>query len=194
MKKIITLSLLVSSMLIQANAVTFTGNALTAPINASYASSAYVVVDTAGDGFDFSASSLGVTFDVNTFIAETDDFVVGYNATTSSEIFGTNTGGGAAFTLGDNDVTASDAFYMVIFGDTTTATVTTTVGLGFGIATAGDWVVPGSNSASLAFPDDYTPVAGLNATGSTVVPEPSTYAMLSGLCVLGFAALRRRRS
>ena len=27
-----------------------------------------------------------------------------------------------------------------------------------------------------------------------VVPEPSTYAVLSGLCVLGFAALRRRRA
>lgn len=180
-------------MLIQANAVTFTGNALTAPINAINTSSAYVVVDTAGDGFDFSASSLGVTFSVNTFITGTDDFVVGYNATTSG-IFGANTGGGATFTLGDNDVTDADAFYMVIFGDTATATVTTTVGLGFGIATAGDWLVPGSNSAAPAFPDDYTQVAGLNATGSTVVPEPSTYAMLSGLCVLGFAALRRRRS
>lgn len=31
-------------------------------------------------------------------------------------------------------------------------------------------------------------------TGLSVVPEPSTYAMLSGLCVFGFAALRRRRA
>jgi len=37
---------------------------------------------------------------------------------------------------------------------------------------------------------------GLAATGSTssAVPEPSTYAALAGLCALGFAAWRRRRT
>ena len=38
-----------------------------------------------------------------------------------------------------------------------------------------------------------TLVAGTSFT-LAAVPEPSTYAMLSGLCVLGFAALRRRRA
>jgi len=164
--------------------VTFTGIALPNIVNAVTGSSSYIVVDTADDGIDFSANSVGVTFAANSFLTGTDDYVVALNSTTST-IFGSNSGGGANFTLNTNGITDGDSFYIVTFGALTTASVTTTLGTKFNIATDNGWTIPSSNSANLAFPDNFNQVSNFDATALSI-PEPSTYAMFAGALALGY--------
>ena len=190
-QKTIIAALLISGALSHLNAVSFTGSAITNTINAA-ASTSFVVVDTAGDGLDFNASSVGFTFALDSFVGATDDYVVGVNFTTTGFAAGL-TPGSANFTLDTFGITADDAFYIVLFGSETTASVTTTAGLGFNTVNAVNWLVPGANNSSLAFPADFTQLDSVNATALTVVPEPSTYAALAGLLALGYVMVGRRK-
>jgi len=171
--------------------VTFTGQALTNIVNAVAGSSSYMVVDTDGDGVDFTGQA-GLTFTQGSFVTGTDDFVIALNSTTSS-IFGTNSPGGAIFTLDDNGVTNGDSFYIVTFGELTTASVTTAGGVNYNIATDSTWLIPAANGDNLAFPDNFNAINGFDATAQQVVPEPSTYAMFAGMLALGYVMIRRRK-
>ena len=183
----LTISLFVS-------AVTFSGIASTNITGAVAGSSSYVIVDTNNDGLAFDGSVAGDTFTLNSFVGASDDYVIGYNASTST-FAGDNLSGAANFTLDTNGVSANDAFYIVTFGSETTTSVTATAGLGFNVLSAADWLVPGANGDTLTYSANFTQYDSINLTAQTVaVPEPSTFAALAGLCALGAVMVRRRRA
>jgi len=192
-KSIVTSIFLTSALSV--SAVTFSGQAVTNITGAVAGSSSYVIVDTNNDGLAFDGSVAGDTFTLNSFVGTSDDYVIGYNASTST-FAGDNLSGAASFTLDTNGVSANDAFYIVTFGSETTTSVTATAGLGFNVLSAANWLVPGANGDNLAYPANFTQYDSINLTAQTVVavPEPSTFAALAGLCALGAVMVRRRRA
>lgn len=192
-KAIVTSIFLTSALSV--SAVTFSGQAITSITGAVTGSSSYVIVDTNNDGLAFDGSVAGDIFSLSSFVGTSDDYVIGYNASTSS-FAGANLSGAANFTLNTNGVSANDVFYIVTFGSETTASVTATAGLGFSVFTAGNWLVPGANGDTLAYNTNFTQYNSQNLTAQTVaaVPEPSAFAALAGLCALGAVMVRRRRA
>jgi hypothetical protein len=89
-------------------------------------------------------------------------------------------------------VDAGDSFAVLVYGTSTTNTV---LGDTYQIWTDSSWLMP-ADGAFEGFGSNgtFAQLSGVSSHSGTVVPEPSTYAMLSGLCVLGFVALRRRRA
>ena len=178
-KSIVTSIFLTSALSV--SAVTFSGQAVTNITGAVAGSSSYVIVDTNNDGLAFDGSVAGDTFTLNSFVGTSDDYVIGYNASTST-FAGDNLSGAASFTLDTNGVSANDAFYIVTFGSETTTSVTATAGLGFNVLSAANWLVPGANGDNLAYPANFTQYDSINLTAQTVaVSEPFTIAALAGL-------------
>lgn len=197
-KKYITLALLLSASAVQA--VTFGGFSAQAVTTAGAAdlpagSSTYLIVD-GGDGFDFLTAgdmAAGLSFTNGSVVTGTNDYVFAYNA---SQNFGPGVsviGGNTTFNLSDNTGLTGNAFALVYWDSETTASVTSSAGKAFGFHTHASWVVPASEAANETFGGIFTTLAGITSTG-TVVPEPSTYAALAGLCALSFVMVRRRRA
>ena len=114
------------------------------------------------------------------------------------EIAGANsvTGGGSFRIVGgigaiNVSASAGDTFGLLVFNTSTTSTVG---GDGYTIYTDSSWVLPAAG-ASITFGQQNQPTQLSGATvglASTVVPEPSAYALLGGLLALGCVMLRRR--
>ncbi len=159
------------------------------------------VVDTNGDGFaGASPNSLyvgdstapGVSF------GAADDIVLFSNATIggggtaalNGEVFGFPAGG----SIGDN-------WGIFVFDADSDGAATLSAGT-YGFFTSqggsGDWDLPadgtswGFNAAPGA--GQFQQIANVTGSSLTVVPEPSTYAALSGLLALSWVMLRRRRA
>lgn len=198
MQKQIYLILSFILLVVSANGVTFSGTAISSISNAVAGNSSFVVIDTGDDGIDFGANSLGVMLTSGSFIGSTNDFVVSYNSVVS--FIGTTVPGNATFTL-DTDGNAGTGsnldentpFYIIAFGTKFGDGITTEVGDTFGISQEANWVLPTTNGANPQFGSAFTQAAFIDAAGSGIVPEPSAYAMLTGVLALGFTALRRRR-
>jgi len=113
---------------------------------------------------------------------------------TSSTFGGINIGSPAAFALG-NGVDAGDHFAIVLF---TTSTTNAIAGDTYRIWTDPTWVLP-SDSSTVQFTVALKQLTSTDSPASTktvatsAVPEPSTYAAIAGLIVLGLTASKRRR-
>lgn len=129
------------------------------------------------------------TSDVFTFL--------GSNAVTGTTTFSLS-GGIPSISL-TGGVSTSDQYAVIVFNSSTTTTV---AGDTYRIFRASDWLIPAAG-ASIGYgttPNATTyqqirDTSYVIATG-TVVPEPSTYALLalSGLALGGYALRRRRRA
>ncbi len=152
---------------------------------------AVLLVDTSGSGFNAAGlSSLGAGLDL-TSSGTYSGFEV-LSTTTASFSFGSTT---AEFSIIGFDVLsapilAGDAFGILTFtGGSTTSVASTS----YEIWTDASWDIPADgasesfNTAQLAQLDSVS--AGASGT---VVPEPSAYAMLSGLLALSWVMVRRR--
>jgi hypothetical protein len=187
MKTLIT-SLIASALLVSAaSAITFSGFAATGATIAS-GSSAFLVSD-GGDGFDFDATVAGLTFESGSTVGGTNDTVFAYNAAVN---FGqTVISGNANFSNQDAGLGGGSAFALVFFDGVSTASYTTVGGQAFGFHTDTSWVIDANNAGTFGFGAQLTALSGIGSTG-TVVPEPSSYALLGGLLALGCVMLRRR--
>jgi hypothetical protein len=112
------------------------------------------------------------------------------------EVAGSNTvtGGGSLRIvggIGSIDVSASigDAFGLLVFDSSTTETAAED---GYTIYTDPTWVLP-AGGASITFNEADQPLQlTAGGTASSVVPEPSAYALLVSLLALGCVMIRRR--
>jgi len=186
--KTLIISLVASSLLVSAaSAVTFSGFAATGATVAS-GSSSFLVSD-GGDGFDFDATIAGLTFTSGSVVTGTNDTVFAYNA---AQNFGQIVvSGNASFSNTDAGLGAGSAFALVLFDGVTTASYTTVGGQAFGFHTDASWTIDANNAGTFGFGSALNALNGIGSTG-TVVPEPSSYALLGGLLALGFVMLRRR--
>jgi len=96
-----------------------------------------------------------------------------------------DTSGGITYNLGGN-IAQDNEIGVLVFNSSTTSTIG---GDAYDIYT-NDWFVPadGANGSLTGG----GPFQGAAFGSSTVVPEPSSYALLGGLLALGFVMLRRR--
>ena len=145
------------------------------------------------EGFTFKLGNDGVTGQINQVFAVNAD---ASNVRSRHSVAGVVGGAAAQTNVG---FTGTDFFWRVA-GDLDAGTFTTSystdgitynalIANGTGFTSIGEFLlgIEGTttwNSASQTAIDSIT---------LTVVPEPSTYALLGGLCALSFAAMRRRR-
>jgi hypothetical protein len=197
MKKIVILSLLSSLAITAASAVTFSGTAVGSVTNATGGNSSFIVVDTGDNGFDFGPSSLGLILTSGSFIGGTDDFIIGYNSVVS--FVTTTVPGNASFTLdtdgtpgAGSDLDENTAFYIITFGTKSGDGITTQAGDTFGISSEANWLLPASNAANPAFGSAFTQAASVDGASATIVPEPSSFALLAGCFGLAWVMVRRR--
>ena len=197
MKKIQTILLGAALIVNAASAITFSGFASTQLFAAdgttdlTAGSSTYLIAD-GGDGFDFDATVAGLTFADGSLIGATNDYVFAYNA---AQNFGPSisvASGNTNFSINDAGASAGYSFALLYFNGTSGASVTTLGGELFGFLTSGDWTIPANDSGTFNFGSEFSTVTG--SANLTVVPEPSTFAALAGLCALGAVMVRRRRA
>jgi hypothetical protein len=187
-------SIILASVLAAASAsatVSFSGTAmqnfgagtLFAPGNTSV-----IIVDTGSDGFgSFVTSTINVgdTFAVNDILV--GDQVIGANATQGSLGVVAAVPGTASFSA-----TAGLSFGILVF-ENQTDLGSAQAGSTYQFFTDASWIVP-ADSSSATFGSTFTQLSGVSSASLGVVPEPSTYAALAGLCALSFVMVRRRRA
>tara|TARA_B110000208_G_scaffold165490_1_gene203723 strand:+ start:524 stop:1105 length:582 start_codon:yes stop_codon:yes gene_type:complete len=188
------LILLLASISIANAAVTISGTAIrdAGGDDAGITSGDFAVFVLSLDGstieasdFSFTAGddlTAGATYGANFQIIDT---------TGASAFLGTvSVGTTSALTLGGG-VDTNDYFAVLTFGS---ASTTAAAAGSYSVFTDGDWKLP-ADSVTVTFGTEIAQLTnvGPNTTG-IVVPEPSTYAALAGLCALSFVLVRRRRA
>ena len=190
MKTLITSLITVAFLVNAASAATFNGFASTSATIAS-GNSTFLVSD-GGDGFDFDATVAGLTFAVGSSLGGTNDTVFAYNASQSFPGGVNVISGNANFSNTSGGLSAGSEFALFLFDGVTGSSVTTVGGESFGFHTGANWTVPANDAGTYSFGAQFTPLAGSVGANGTVVPEPSSYALLGGLLALGCVMLRRR--
>jgi hypothetical protein len=194
MKKLLFTSTMMTLALATGHAsVTISGTAISGAPHLVVGQTVAMIADTSGSGFDASsifnttlggsiAQGLSIT-DGATYgagIVFLDSTIVVNNfLSTPIAAFGTT------FDLGA--VSADDEFAFVVFDS---SSATTLISDTYALYTnSGGWLVP-SDSGNNAI----NPQTSASTFGGTVVPEPSTFSALAGLCALGAVMVRRRRA
>ena len=188
---------LLSLTAVTSHAVTISGTAaqgLLGQDGASLANGqrAILVVDTTGNGF--SSISLGDDLSAGGTFGG-DDYILASVTTQDPGFASIASFTSFSFNLGENGVAASQGFGLYVFEGTTG----TTAAAGFyGIGTDATWTIPTANGETWDFnaaadSDSFLQLSSLQ-TSVSVVPEPSTFAALAGLCALGVVMVRRRRA
>ncbi len=183
MKKALA-SAFASLLVIQASqaAVSFGGTALLNAPSLAAGDVGVLLNDDGGVGFAALAGNIQPGLSLtssSTYSGSWGSFsVLGSN--TAANVFGSiSLSGGASFSLTGGIATSDSFAYVVYSGSTTT-----------------NWQIP-SDGASLTWPANFTQITSSSspAVTTSVVPEPSTYALLAlGGLALGAYRLRRRAS
>ena len=193
MKKIAIISLLLSSAAVSLHGLQLSGTAATATTNLAEGNSSFVIVDTTGgDTLNAGAFTDGLTLTAGTSFGGGDYYIASYNSVVGG--FGTSVPGNANFNLGDGATAASDTYYVVAFGTNSGDGITLANGNTFGILAGGDWQLSANNSSISQYGTNMVQFGNVDGAQFSVVPEPSTFAALAGICALGAVMVRRRRA
>jgi len=191
MKTKILLSLF-ASLSIASAGVTISGTAIRDDIAASGIASgdaAFLVLSLDGSTIEASdfAFTAGDDLTSNATYGANFELVV---ATAASSFLATVSVGTTTAIDLSGGVDTDDYFAFLTFGSSST----TAEAGSFSVFTANDWQLPVDGLTS-TFGTELAQLVNVGPTTTgTVVPEPSTYAALAGLCALGAVALRRRRA
>ena len=175
-------------MLVLNAAIGISGTSLNNATTLADGQVAAYLVSTDGSSFgDLSSLTAGLSITDSATYGGSFAFV---GDATASFFFGATTlASGITFDL-TGGIDAGEAFAVLVYNASTTNTV---VADSFQIWTAGDWTVP-SEGALNSFGSDFTTLSAGSSFSGSVVPEPSTFAALAGLCALGAVMVRRRRA
>lgn len=186
MKKILLTFLASLSVCISANAsITFSGTTLFNAEIFGGQTGVYVVSNT--NAFDeglFSSLDEGLSF---TQYADWSGYtVIGSSTVAAAGTSGALSTGGINFNLGGN-IAVGNEVGVLVFNSSTTQTVG---GDNFLIYT-NDWLVP-ADGVNEGVTGSAAPYIGASFGSGTVVPEPSSFALLAGVFGLAWVMVRRR--
>jgi len=193
MKKILQFSVLMTLAFSAAHAsVTISGTAVSGSSTVQAGQKVVMIADTTGNGFDagsiFNTTQGGsLASGLNTESSATyGTDVVFLDSTVAANNFLSTpfAAFGTTFNLGT--VSATNEFAFVVFGS---SSATTLAGDTYALYTNAAWLVPNDGNTITINPE-----TSASTFGGTVVPEPSTFAALAGLCALGAVMVRRRRA
>ena len=190
MKKLLSLfaAAMLTASISQATSFTLNGTAINnAPGLNDIDDVTVWVINSGGSAFDsssFGSLPAGISF--------TDGGSInGYEIAVSSSIIGADESR-FVFGPGTIEVTANpgNAFGALVFDSSTNETA---AGDSYSVFSDSSWVLPASGATITFGATDQPNTLSADGFTSTVVPEPSTYAVLAGLCALSFVIVRRRR-
>ena len=173
--------------------VTISGTAVSGSLHLVEGRTVIMIADTSGTGFDAGSifnAALGGSTGAGLSITDGATYGAGIEFLDSTLVVKNFLGTpfaafGTTFDLGA--VSDGDEFAFVVWNSSSVATLN---GDTYALYTNSvDWLVP-NDSGNVTI----NPVTVGSTFGGSVVPEPSTYAALAGLCALGAVTLRRRRA
>lgn len=188
-KLLLSLSLLAAAGVSYAS-ITISGTSLFSSDIADYTTGVYISASssTFAEG-DFASIDAGLSFTTGTAwsLGGNTYTVLGSNSIITNSGSGVFSSGSATYDL-STDVATGNEIGMLVF---LASSGSTSSGDTFRIYT-GDWLVP-ADGTNQGVTGSTAPYTGAAAGAGTVVPEPSTYAMIAGMLALGYVMVRRRR-
>lgn len=175
--------------------VTFNGVAFLNVPSIAAGDVAYFIIDVNNTGFENITFNIGE--DLTTAAAYGDYFLLGSKIATAA---GDNVilSGAFANTALSDGITTNDRFAAIVFSNSSTSAQAPDT---YTIWTDPTWVIPadGSTLSYQGTPTgaNFKQLGAASApifTGVIAIPEPSSFAALAGLVVVGAVATRRRRS
>lgn len=181
--------MLLAAAALNLNAISLSGTAATTVTNLAEGQSSFVIVDTTG-GDTLTASDFTAGLTLTSGSSFGDYYVAAHNAVAGG--FGVSVAGNAVFGTGTGGTAAGNQFYVVAFGTNVGDAITLAAGNTFGLLAGSDWQLDANNSGTFSYGAELEQFGTINGAANTVVPEPSAFAMLSGMLALGWVAIRRR--
>jgi hypothetical protein len=171
--------------------VGISGTALQQAPGISSGQTAVFLVDLDGSAFssgDLSTLTAGLSTSADATYAGFSVFAVN----TAGELFGSPFLEVTTSVDLNSGIDEGDSFGILVFN---ASSGTTTASDTYNLYTDGSWMLP-ADGANATFGGAFATIdsgGSISATGS-VVPEPSTFAALAGMCALGYVMIRRRRA
>ena len=187
MKKItLTIATMLASFAVSQASITISGTSLFNTEIYDHSEGIYISSNTGSfDESLFATFAAGTSFATGTVIG--DYTVLGAGAVNNASATQAALNAGVTYDLGGN-VATNNEIGLLVFN---TSSGSATSGDTYKIFTDG-WLVA-SDGANQSLTGG-GPFVGASFGAGTVVPEPSTYAALSGLLALGYVMVRRRRA